>query len=425
MKRIILRTTSCLTLALAIPATTSAQTRRGNDIAEAKRALSSAYSDLKRSYYDPDLHGLNLDSIYAIARDELDNARTTQQRYRAIARFMEAFDDSHTGFIAPWRVALGDYHFGLHFYGDKPFITHVDPDSHAERVGLRRGDEIVRFAGFELTRANYYHVLLEFLSADSIQPLPLTVRGPDGSLSELRLAADTMEILRMKGSEFRKLLSTSTDSSEVATSHVQVSIADSVFVWRFPRFAHVDRGLDDVAERARKHRVIIIDLRGNHGGSVETLTKALGYFVDKELIVGDLRTRISKETYTAKPKKKHVGGRIFILIDSETASAAEMFTRLLQLQGKATVIGDRSAGKVMASQYFPADDYMGAQITVSDVVLYNGERLEKVGVTPDILAVEEPRHLVAGGDPVLALALLRAGVRVSPAIAGRILPMIN
>lgn len=85
-------------------------------------------------------------------------------------------------------------------------------------------------------------------------------------------------------------------------------------------------------------------------------------------MVGALRMRTSQETYKAKPKKERIQGRIFLLVDSEGASATEVFTRPMQLQGKATVIGDRTAGMVMASQYFPADDEMGSYITVSDVV---------------------------------------------------------
>ncbi|HEY0673444.1 MAG TPA: S41 family peptidase [Longimicrobiales bacterium] len=408
-------------LSTILPTQLLAQTRKGMEIAQARRALGSAYASLKRGYYDPEFRGLNIDSLYEVAKDELAQAQTTQQRYRAIQRFMEPLDDSHTGFVVPWRVGLWDYHLGFRFFGDDAIVTKVDIGSHAETAGLRIGDQIVRFAGQELTRVNYARLIANFMASDPIAPLDLTVRGVDGSISTLSVTADTMELRRMRGSDFRRLYAHAQDSSRIARSHVQVSIADSVFVWRLPHFAHVDRGIGDVVERARKHGVLIMDLRGNPGGSVETLTKLLGYFVDEELVVGELRMRTSKETYKAKPKKERIQSRIFLLVDSESASAAEVFARLMQLQGKATVIGDRTAGMVMASQYFPADDEMGAYVTVSDVVLYNGERLEKVGVTPDILAIETPRHVAAGGDPVLSLALLRAGVRMAPAAAVRLL----
>lgn len=406
---------------LVLPASAHAQTRKGAEIAQAKRALSSAYDAVKRGYFDAAFRGLNIDSLHDVAREDLSRAKSTQQRYRAIARFLEAFDDSHTWFVARDRIGLWDYHIGYRFYGESAFITKVDLGSQAESAGVRRGDEIVQFAGKALTRENHYKVISDFVAADSIPPLQLTVKGLDGGLSTLILTADTMEIRRMRGSNFRRLYAQALDSSRLATSHLQVSIADSVFVWRLPHFAMVDRGLGDVTKRARQHPVLIMDLRGNPGGSIETLTKLLGHFVDRELVVGDLHLRTARERFTAKPNKDRINSRMFVLTDSETGSAAEVFARLLQLQRKATLIGDRTAGAVMASQYFPSDEDMGAYVTVSDFVLYNGERLENVGVTPDIPAIETGRHIAAGGDPVLSLALLRAGIRMAPAVAGQLL----
>lgn len=403
----------------------SAQSRKGLEIAQATRALGSAYDAVKRGYYDPSFRGLNIDSLHDVARGELSRAQTAQQRYRAISRFLEAFNDSHTGFVVQSRLGLLDYHIGFRFFGDTPLITKVDIGSQANSVGVRIGDEIVRFAGKALTRTNYTKVIDDFVAADSIPPLRLTVKGVDGGVSDLVVVADTLEIRRMRGADFRRQYAQVMDSSRLASSHLQASIADSVFVWRLPQFAATDRGLEDVIKRARKHRVLIMDLRGNPGGSIETLTKLLGYFVNEELVVGDLRLRTSHEKYTAKPQKDRINSRMLVLVDSETASAAEVFARIMQLQRKATVIGDRTAGMVMASQYFPSDDEMGAYVTVSDFVLYNGERLETKGVAPDIVAIETPRHLTAGGDPVLSLALLRAGIRMPPAAAGRLLVNSN
>jgi len=139
------------------------------------------------------------------------------------------------------------------------------------------------------------------------------------------------------------------------------------------------------------------------------------------LVVGDLHMRTGSKKFVAKPSRDHFSGRIFLLVDSETASAAEIFARILQLQGKAVVIGDRTAGAVMAANIFLYDE-VAASITVSDFTLYNGERLEDVGVTPDILAITPAQHIAAGTDPVLSLALLRAGARISPQTATRILP---
>lgn len=400
-----------------------AQTRRGEAIAAAQRYLADVNADLRRSYYDPSFHGVNVEAAYDSAKRELKAARTDSQRFRAIEHFLEQFDDSHTFFVAPSRVGLSDYHFGIRFIGDVAYVMAVDVASHADSAGLRKGDQIVSFDGQPLKRESARHTIRDFLASDPIKPLPLQIRGADGSFSQVTLTADTMEIYKMKGSRFRKLLSLYRDSAELATSHVQAAVTDSIFIWRLPQFAHADKGVEEVIKRALKYKVMIVDLRGNPGGSVETLTKLLGYFVDQEVVVGDLHMRTDKKKFVAKPNKLRFTGRVFLLTDSETGSAAEIFARIMQLQQKGVVLGDRTAGAVLASNVFQYDDDAGASISVSDFVLYNGERLEKTGVEPDIPALMNAQHIAAGSDPVLALALLRAGARVSPATAARVLPV--
>lgn len=400
-----------------------AQTRRGEAIAASQRYLSDLNADLRRSYYDPSFHGVNIDAAYDSAKRELKAARTDSQRYRALEHFLEQFDDSHTFFVAPWRLSLSDYHFGIRFIGETPYIMAVDVASHADSVGLRKGDQIVSFDGRPLKRESARLVIRDFLASDPIKPLPLQIRGADGSLSAVTLTADTSELSRMKGSRFRKLLSVYRDSAELNTSHVQAAVTDSIFIWRLPQFTYADKGIEDVIKRAVKYKVMIIDLRGNSGGSVETLSKVLGYFVDQEVMVGDLHMRTSTKKFVAKPNKLRFTGRVFVLTDSETGSAAEIFARIMQLQQKAVVVGDRTAGAVLASNVFQYDEDAGASISVSDFILYNGERLEKVGVQPDLPALMGAHHIAAESDPVLALALLRAGARVSPAAAARVLPV--
>jgi carboxyl-terminal processing protease len=423
MIRILSTYGALLGLLLLAPLAAEAQTRRGLQAAAAARYLSDLNADLRRSYYDPNFRGVNLDAAYDSARAELKAASTDPERWRAIERYLERLDDSHTYFIAPWRLGLSDYHFGIRFHGAAAYVVSVDAGSSAETAGLRRGDHIVSFAGQSLSRDNYYRVVNDFLSSGEIRPLALTVRAPDRSTSQLTVTADTTEIYKMKGARFRQWLSQARDSAKIATSHVQATVADSIFVWRLPQFRHADKGIKDVLKRARQHRVLIMDLRGNGGGSVETLTKLVGNFVDEEVLVGDLHTRTGSKKYVAEPADDRFDGRMFILVDSETGSAAEIFARLMQLQQKATVIGDRTAGAVLAANMFQYDEYVGAAITVSDFALYNGERLEKVGVQPDVPVLIPAEHIAAGTDPVLSLALLRAGARISPANAVKVLPV--
>jgi C-terminal processing protease CtpA/Prc len=113
-------------------------------------------------------------------------------------------------------------------------------------------------------------------------------------------------------------------------------------------------------------------------------------------------------------------------------SAAEIFARVVQLEKRGTILGDRSAGAVMESGVFihavnldrsgtNVTQY-GSMITVADLIMTDGKSLENVGVTPDERIVPTPDDMAAGRDPVLARAAALAGVKMTPEEAGKIFP---
>src|SRR5690348_16522525 len=110
-----------------------------------------------------------------------------------------------------------------------------------------------------------------------------------------------------------------------------------------------------------------------------------------------------------------------------SGSASEIFARTMQLAGRGTVIGDRTAGAVMVSRYYPLSIgmetkiFFGVQVTDADVIMSDGGRLERVGVWPDELLIPTSADLAARRDPALARALTLAGVPTDAAKAGTLL----
>jgi C-terminal processing protease CtpA/Prc len=79
-------------------------------------------------------------------------------------------------------------------------------------------------------------------------------------------------------------------------------------------------------DKARKHKALIIDLRGNHGGLEETLKSLVGSILDHDVKIGDLISPENAKSMTAKSKGKNsFTGKLIVLIDSESASASELF----------------------------------------------------------------------------------------------------
>jgi carboxyl-terminal processing protease len=121
-----------------------------------------------------------------------------------------------------------------------------------------------------------------------------------------------------------------------------------------------------------------------------------------------------------------------VLVDSRSGSAAEIFARIIQIEKRGVVIGDRTAGAVMRSAYHPgllgdmSSGNMipyGASITDADFIMPDNQRLELVGVIPDEVSLPSPADLAARRDPVLAKAVALLGGRISPEDAGALFPV--
>jgi len=146
----------------------------------------------------------------------------------------------------------------------------------------------------------------------------------------------------------------------------------------------------------------------------------------------DLIKRKKTETLIAKSRReKTFKGDLVVLVDSNSASASEIFARIVQLEKRGKVIGDLSAGFVMTSVpiiLFRANQRFGYKskvsplfinLSIGDVVMSDGGRLEKKGVIPDVAIIPTGSALKNGLDPVMALASNIFGFKLSPGDAGK------
>lgn len=118
-----------------------------------------------------------------------------------------------------------------------------------------------------------------------------------------------------------------------------------------------------------------------------------------------------------------------MLVDSRSGSASEVLSRVIQLEKRGIVIGDRTAGAVMRSRSYEhhiGTDviiYYGTRITDADVIMSDGVSLEGVGVTPDEVILPTATDMAAGRDVVLANAFSRVGMKIDAEKAGTLFPV--
>ncbi|MGH9394780.1 MAG: S41 family peptidase [Terriglobales bacterium] len=210
--------------------------------------------------------------------------------------------------------------------------------------------------------------------------------------------------------------------------------AGGVFVWKLPNFHFDPSDAQNLLDRAKKYSGLVLDLRRNPGGLVEDEKQLLGYFLNHDVTVMTRQGRRHAGPARASTNRDHYAGNlVVVVVDSGSASAAEIFARTVQLEHLGTVIGDTTPGAVMEAEHFPMQfgdmnigsaTFCGASITVDDLIMPDGHSLEKVGDTPDVIALPTAADLAAGRDTVLAQAVKLAGGAGDTAALAQAFPMI-
>lgn len=132
---------------------------------------------------------------------------------------------------------------------------------------------------------------------------------------------------------------------------------------------------------------LVLDLRANGGGSTDGAADALGYFLPGATLF-PMRRRdggVEVERAPDVPREVRWNGPLAVLVDGDSASAAEMIAGALGAYGRAVVIGERTYGKGCAQEYLDDDAHAGVlRLTTLLYALPDGAPVQKVGISPDV-----------------------------------------
>ena len=408
----------------------------GFDKDRGRTMLNIIKNDLKKNYYDPNFHGMDVETRFKEADEKIKNATSLGQIFGIIAQALIELNDSHTYFLPPSRSYSTEYGWNMQMIGDKCYVVAVKPGSDAEAKGLKEGDEVYSIDGLGPTRENLWKIQYMYQALRPKPGMRLVVIKPDGKEQQLDVMAKVKQGKRVLdltggggGSDIFDLIREQ-ENEERLNRHRYYEVGDDLFIWKMPAFDLDEAKVDDMVGKAKKRKALILDMRGNGGGYETTLLRMVSNFFDRNIKLGDVKRRKETKLLEAKTRGNNIfPGRLIVLIDSRSGSAAELFARVVQLEKRGTVIGDVSGGAVMRSKYHGHQSgidtvaFYGASITDADIIMTDGKSLERVGVVPDERKVPTPAELAAKLDPVLAYAASLAGVTISPEKAGSLFPI--
>jgi C-terminal processing protease CtpA/Prc len=427
----VLRPAIIFALACVISLSTTAQ--QGNfNRDHAQNILNVIKDDIKKNYYDPAFHGIDLEAKFKEATEKLKTADSVGQLMGIIAQVLIDFNDSHLYFIPPGRANRTEYGWEMQVFGNDVYLSAIKPGSDAEAKGLKEGDKVMAVNGFQPTRDNLWIINYLFRGLRPQPGLRLVVQSPGGMprqvdvLAKVKQGKQVMDLTNSTDFfDYQRQL----ENEDRLDRSRYVEAGEELLIWKLPTFAVDESAIDSMMNRAKKHKNLVLDLRGNGGGYVTTCQRLVSAFFDQEILIAEHKGRKQIKPMKSKRNNNPYTGQLIVLIDSRSGSASEIFARVIQLEKRGTVIGDRSAGAVMRSvahsHQLGIDTVIpyAVSVTDADVIMSDGKSLEKVGVMPDKVMVPSPEDLAAKRDPVLSHAVAMTGLKLDPAKAGALFPI--
>ncbi len=381
---------------------------------------------VKKNYYDENFRGIDLDERFEKVNARLDEVSTTGQAFGAIAQALIDFDDSHLYFIPPSTNLEVEYGWRHKIFGDKLFVTLVKPGSDAEKKGLSPGDQIIGIEGTTPSRKELWKVMYFYEVLSKRPAIKLSVLSPGASSpKEISIDSKLRRLPRIYTAQTLFKILDTTGKSMLDYNYFKT--IGNVTIWKMPSFSVDPNQIDVMVGKVRSSQNLILDLRGNGGGRVDALERLVSFMFDKDLVIAERKGRKPMDPMVSKTRGDKVfSGNLVVLIDANSASASEIFARLVQLEGRGKVVGDVSSGAVMQALnetlYLGGSDEIayGVSVTNADVIFSDRKSLEHVGVVPDETVIPSGTDLRSLSDPVLAKAFELLGTKITPTDAGTI-----
>lgn len=253
--------------------------------------------------------------------------------------------------------------------------------SPAARSGIRSGDEIVAVDGRPIEDGRLGDTLA-------------LLRGQVGSLVTLSVLRDDVVI----DHEMRRQI------IRVASVHKEILSASFGYV-RVNQFSEntareLSRAVDELQEaNGGMLEGIVLDLRNNPGGVLDSAVDVSDLFLDSGVIVtADGRSLDSRFTRSAHRGDILDGAAMVVLVNSGSASASEIVAGALQDHNRATIVGTPTFGKGLVQTVMPLSKGRAIKLTTSRYYTPSGDSIHEIGIAPDVLIEETP------GFPDLSLS---------------------
>jgi carboxyl-terminal processing protease len=285
---------------------------------------------------------------------------------------VESLDDPHTSYMdaETYQLSLSDMEgkfdgIGAHVAVRDEQLMIIAPvaDSPADEAGIRAGDVILAVNG-------------ESTLGMSLAEAVLRIRGPKGT-------AVSLLILHQE----------ETEPVEIEIVRAEIELPSVYFEMRgdiaYVNITHFTERTDEELFPALESMVqesatgIILDLRSNPGGLLDTVVEVASHFLEEGVVVDVMDSEGNLTALHVEPTRLVTDLPVVVLVDSFSASGSEVLAAALQDYGRATIAGTTTFGKGSVNKFYLLENGSGLYLTVARWLTPNGHLIEGEGIRPD------------------------------------------
>jgi carboxyl-terminal processing protease len=314
----------------------------------------------------------------------------------AINGMLASLGDQHTSYMNPQEFkeaneSLSGGYFGIGAYVNTKldYLTIIEPisGSPAEAVGLQSGDKIIAIDSKDMTGINPEDARQKVLGPEG-SIVTLTIKRGDEPTFDVKITRAYIEIKSAEG----KMLENDIAYVKVTTFGDKTT-------------PELQAALETLM--AQNPKGLILDLRNNGGGYLQTAVEVASQFLPKDKVaLYEQYGSGEKQTYSTIGNGLAADIPMVVLINEGTASASEIVAGALQDYGRATLVGVVSYGKGSVQNWTPLSNDQGAvRITIAKWLTPNGRAIHKIGLTPEVFVLMTEEDYNNKLDPQLDAAV--------------------
>lgn len=314
----------------------------------------------------------------------------------AIRGMMESLGDPHSTYMDPQtykdaNAQLAGSYEGIgatvDSTGDYLTIVSTFPGSPAEKVGLVSGDQIIAVDHKDMTGTNPELVRQKVI-------------GPAGTTVHLTIERKGVSAPLEFDVTRAKIVMASASGKMLANGVAYVQVTT------FGENTTKELIAALKTLMAQKPKGLILDLRDNGGGYLQTAVEVVSQFQDKGPVLYEQYGDGSRKEYDVIPGGLATKIPMVVLINEGTASASEITAGALQDYGRAKLVGVVSYGKGSVQNWVPISNDQGAvRVTIARWLTPKDRQIDKKGLTPDVYVPRTADDRKAGRDPQLEAAV--------------------